>query len=304
MKRLLDCDSSDLVSMTKQDKLNAIYASEGRITIQELSLFSDMQLLEPISDAELACAFGADMILFNAFDVFSPKIPGISGSGKELIKKIKLYTGRLIGINLEPIDEFLDMAIDRKNISMGRIACRETLQKAKELDVDFVVLTGNPSSGVSNDSIINTLNKTRDIFEDSMIMIAGKMHASGSKTETGRNIITKVNIEHLADAGANVILVPAAGTIPGLTLEIVKDFIQDIHDSNLLALTAIGTSQEGADKDTIRQLALMSKMAGADLHHIGDAGVGGMDLENLLAYNIAIKGKRHTYMRMARSVNR
>ncbi|MEG1461824.1 MAG: haloacid dehalogenase-like hydrolase [Anaerorhabdus sp.] len=287
MKRLLDCDSSDLVSMTKQDKLNAIYASEGRITIQELSLFSDMQLLEPISDAELACAFGADMILFNAFDVFSPKIPG-----------------RLIGINLEPIDEFLDMAIDRKNISMGRIACRETLQKAKELDVDFVVLTGNPSSGVSNDSIINTLNKTRDIFEDSMIMIAGKMHASGSKTETGRNIITKVNIEHLADAGANVILVPAAGTIPGLTLEIVKDFIQDIHDSNLLALTAIGTSQEGADKDTIRQLALMSKMAGADLHHIGDAGVGGMDLENLLAYNIAIKGKRHTYMRMARSVNR
>ena len=34
----------------------------------------------------------------------------------------------------------------------------------------------------------------------------------------------------------------------------------------------IGTTQEGADTGTIRALALISKRAGCDLHHIGDAG--------------------------------
>ena len=51
--------------------------------------------------------------------------------------------------------------------------------------------------------------------------------------------------------------------------------------------------------------ALMSKMAGADLHHIGDTGYMGMALpENILAYSVAIRGVRHTYTRIARSVNR
>ncbi|WP_445141243.1 DUF7916 family protein, partial [Escherichia coli] len=63
--------------------------------------------------------------------------------------------------------------------------------------------------------------------------------------------------------------------------------------------------QEGADISTIRQIALMSKMAGADLHHIGDTGYMGMALpENILAYSIAIRGVRHTYTRIARSVYR
>ena len=70
-------------------------------------------------------------------------------------------------------------------------------------------------------------------------------------------------------------------------------------------MTAIGTSQEGADVDTIRRIALMCKMAGADVHHIGDTGVPGMALpQNILAYSVAVRGERHTYHRMACSINR
>jgi len=70
-------------------------------------------------------------------------------------------------------------------------------------------------------------------------------------------------------------------------------------------MTAIGTSQEGADKSTVRQIALMCKMAGTDLHHIGDTGYVGMAIpENILTYSIAIRGIRHTYTRIASSVNR
>jgi len=46
-------------------------------------------------------------------------------------------------------------------------------------------------------------------------------------------------------------------------------------------------------------------MAGADLHHIGDAGYTGMAVpENIFAYSVAIRGLRHTYARMARSIRR
>ena len=62
---------------------------------------------------------------------------------------------------------------------------------------------------------------------------------------------------------------------------------------------------EGADIQTIRQIALMAKQSGTDIHHIGDSGYLGMALpENIMAYSIAVRGIRHTYHRMAGSVNR
>ena len=81
--------------------------------------------------------------------------------------------------------------------------------------------------------------------------------------------------------------------------------VEYAHSLGAMTMTAIGTSQEGADEATIRQIALMCKMTGTDLHHIGDAGYVGMALpENIFAYSVAIRGKRHTYTRIASSVNR
>ena len=49
----------------------------------------------------------------------------------------------------------------------------------------------------------------------------------------------------------------------------------------------------------------MCKMTGTDLHHLGDAGYGGMALpENILEYGKVIRGIRHTYHRMAVSIRR
>ena len=58
-------------------------------------------------------------------------------------------------------------------------------------------------------------------------------------------------------------------------------------------------------KYVIKRIALMAKMAGTDIHHLGDTGYGGMALpENITAYSIAVRGIRHTYHRMADSINR
>ena len=69
--------------------------------------------------------------------------------------------------------------------------------------------------------------------------------------------------------------------------------------------SAIGTSQESADEATIRELAIKNKICGVDMQHIGDAGYGGVAVvENIIAMGLAIRGRRHQYSMMARSINR
>lgn len=302
-KRLLNCDTSDLMKMSKADKLESIEASEGRVLVQELSLFHGTQILGPLSDAEVAAAFGADLLLFNAFDCEHPRIAGVDAKPEDVVRKVKHLTGRMVGLNLEPVGKS-EMIGTQEEMSNGRKATIENARKAKELGFDFILLTGNPGTGVDNAAIIEALKQMKSEVGDDLILMAGKMHAAGSKKEAGCNIVTKDQINEFISAGADVILLPAPGTVPGVTFEFVKDMVEYIHENGKLTLTAIGTSQESSSKNTIEQIALMCKMAGTDLHHIGDAGIGGMDPENLMTYSIAVRGKRHTWTRMARSVNR
>lgn len=118
-------------------------------------------------------------------------------------------------------------------------------------------------------------------------------------------MITKEDIYSFIEKGADGILIPAPGTIPGITLDYAKELIDYVHDLGAIAMTTIGTSQEGAEENTIKNIALMCKMAGADIHHIGDCGLPGIAIpENILAYSITIRGRRHTYFRIAASINR
>lgn len=303
-KRLLDCNASDFIGMNKIDILNSIIASEGRVLVSEIiGLYHPT--LHSISNAELAAAFGADILLLNMFDVYEPIFNGIPKVEKQnVINEIKRLTGRLIGVNLEPVDNEQEIVGEITAISKGRLATIETAKTAYELGADMIVLTGNPGTGVSNRAITSSLKAINDILGDKLILVAGKMHASGSLKEAGENIITQADITEFVEAGANIILLPAPGTVPGITMEYIKGLVTYAHRLGALTLTAIGTSQEDADAETIRQIALMCKMTGTDMHHIGDAGYKTATPENIMDYSIAIRGKRHTYIRMARSINR
>ena len=97
----------------------------------------------------------------------------------------------------------------------------------------------------------------------------------------------------------------APGTVPGITMEWARERVSYIHKKGKLSMTAIGTSQEGTDEETIKQIALMCKQTGTDIHHIGDSGHPGIAVpKNIMAYSISIRGIRHTYHRMASSVRR
>ena len=308
MKRILDCQSSDFAAMSRDELLAAIAGSEGR-TIACETIGAIMPMLGDITNAEFAAAMGADILLLNMFDVQKPHIQGLPKTEPDLvIRKLKELTGRPIGINLEPVEQVLSSEDPDENMwamTSGRKATMENAEKAVALGVDFILLTGNPGIGVTNEAIEQTLKRYKQAFGDKIILAAGKMHASGILTEGAEKIITKEDISAFAAAGADIILLPAPGTVPGITMEYVKELVNHALRLGCLTITAIGTSQEGADIATIRQIALMCKMTGTDIHHLGDAGYGGMALpENIQAYSIAVRGIRHTYRRMAGSVNR
>ena len=304
MRRMLDCWASDVANASREDLLYSIGTSEGRVVACE-TIGAIMPMLGNITNAEFAAAMGADILLLNMFDVNNPKIIGLPKCAPEdTIRKLKDLTGRPVGINLEPVEQAGDVD-EMWAMTEGRKATVENARKAADMGVNFILLTGNPGVGVTNEAIIQTLRVYRRELGDRLILAAGKMHASGILTEGAEKILTKEDIAAFAEAGADIILMSAPGTVPGITMEYVRELVTFAHSLGCLTITAIGTSQEGADVATIRQIALMAKMTGTDIHHLGDTGYGGMALpENIQAYSIAIRGIRHTYKRMAASVNR
>lgn len=305
-KRILDCYSSDFENFSKYDLLEAIAKSEGRVIACE-TIGTIRPMLGDITNAEFVSSMGADILLLNMFDVNHPEIQGLpAGNPDDAIKIVKHLTGRPVGINLEPADPGAERENDPLwKMSEGRRATLENARRACQMGVDMILLTGNPGMGVSNEAIENTLKLYKEHLSDKVILAAGKMHAAGILSEAAEHIITKDDVKRFRKAGADILLFPAPATVPGITTEYIRELVSYAHSLGALTITAIGTSQEGADADTIRQLALMCKMTGTDIHHLGDAGYAGMSLpENIQAYSIAIRGIRHTYHRMASSIRR
>ena len=305
LKRLIDTTARELTSYNKAELLTAISDSEGR-TLAAETIGTVTPMLVNITNAEFVASLGADLIMLNIFDVNDPIIQGLpQTSPEDTIREVKRLTGRMVAINLEPavIKDGQEESV--WNLTTGRQATVENARKAADMGVDMIVLTGNPGVGVDNEAIIQALSRLKEAVGDRVILTAGKMHASGIISEAGEKILTEKDVEAFVDAGADVILLPAPGTVPGITMEYAGNLIRKAHEKGALAMTTIGTSQEGADEATVRQIALMCKMACADIHHIGDSGYMGMALpENITAYSVAIRGKRHTYRRMAMSLLR
>lgn len=297
MKRLLNTFASDIKKMNKDELKQSILASEGR-TIMTETVCAIQPLMGDLTNAELAVAFGSDMILLNGFDCFNPTIKGLYEC-EQPIQELKKLVGVPVGCNLEPIDYNASMMESRTNISNGRQATIETFKEAKKLGFDYICLTGNPGTGVSNDSILKAITLAKEHFGG--MIIAGKMHSAG----IDEPLVDLKQIENFIDAGADIILMPAVYTVPGLSIDTLTKACELIKSKGALSLSSIGTSQESSDEATIKQIALTNKMCGIDIQHIGDAGWSGIALpENIMTLSIAIRGKRWTYHQMAKSVVR
>ncbi|KAF1302121.1 haloacid dehalogenase-like hydrolase [Enterococcus saccharolyticus] len=313
VKRLISATASEIRQMNREEMFESIKASEGRVIVSE-----NVCVAAPASDsttnAELAAAFGADMLLLNLFDCFNPVVVGLPQMGlseafdfwkdpskntRNPIAELKKLTGRLIGINLEPVAEEQQIMGEKVTIANGRKSTAETFQAAEKLGVDYICLTGNPGTGVTNQQIAQAIRIGKANYNG--LIIAGKMHSAG----VDEPIMTQEAIKEFAAAGTDILLLPAVGTVPGFDQQELKEAVKTAKQLGMLTMSAIGTSQESASPETIRQIALWNKMCGVDIQHIGDAGYSGVaPAENIYHLSIAIRGMKHTMQIMARSINR
>lgn len=308
VKRLLSASTSEVMQFNGQQLKESIKASEGRIIVSENIVTQEN--LDSITTAEIAAAFGADMILCNRLDVNDPKIFGLypgerhlvaapKHDGKASIDRLKKLVGRPVGINLEPIGDHPNMMEQQIAILPGCTASEAVIKKAEAMGFQFMVLTGNPGTGVTNEAIIHSITVAKQYF--SGLIIAGKMHASG----VDERIMTAETAKDFIEAGADVILAPAVGSVPGFDEADLTEVVKVVHQLGGLVMSAIGTSQEGSGSRVLQAMAIRNKICGVDMQHVGDSAWGfESPVDNLYAVSKAIRGERHTIQRMARSINR
>ena len=297
VKRFISSNASEILSMTAPELKQSIKASEGRVILSENVAFKESYIGD-VTNAEIARSFGADLILLNGIDIFQPFVAGLDAK-EDFVEELHRLVGRPIGINLEPVDSQAQMAGERLIINEGRQASLATIQRAEELGVDFICLTGNPGSGVTNQAIIDTIRVVKENF--SGLLIAGKMHASG----VDEPVADLEAIAQFIEAGVDIVLAPAVGSVPGFDEQDLKQIVRLAHQKGALVMSAIGTSQESADEDIVKQMAIRNKICGVDIQHIGDSGYGCLaPVENIFAMSKALRGQRHTISMISRSINR
>ena len=297
VKRFISSNASEILSMTSPELKQSIKASEGRVILSENVAFKESYIGD-VTNAEIARSFGADLILLNGIDIFQPFVAGLDAK-EDFVEELHRLVGRPIGINLEPVDSQAQMAGERLIIDEGRQASLATIQRAEELGVDFICLTGNPGTGVTNQAIIDTIRVVKENF--SGLLIAGKMHASG----VDEPVADLEAIAQFIEAGVDIVLAPAVGSVPGFDEQDLKQIVRLAHQKGALVMSAIGTSQESADEDIVKQMAIRNKICGVDIQHIGDSGYGCLaPVENIFAMSKALRGQRHTISMISRSINR
>lgn len=308
--RLIDMAGRYLAELRGSALVEAIRLSEGR-TIAAETISCAGPLLDKVSNPELVAAAGADIIVLNIYDVNAPWVAGIQPSRSTLEEvpafgqvasaarvtagDVAQWTGRVVAVNLEPV------GTEATGFPNGRRANAANALAAAEQGATMIVVTGNPGTGVTMDAIARATEQMRSATADKIVYFAGRIHAAA----TDEIPVQGRDIELLARAGAHGVVVPAPNTTPGSSIPACLELVHGAHQAKMLAWSGIGTSQEGATTSVIERIALDSKSTGADIHHIGDSGFFGIaPPENIYTYSLAIRGRRHTWFRMAASAHR
>jgi hypothetical protein len=288
--RILDLDRDQLATLRGTELTAAVAAAEGRTMVAEV--FAERAALSPDPDGrgvhnmELMAAFGADIVVLNMIDrVWDGQRFHFPGTGSfTSLAELASYIGRPIAVNLEP-----------GNVPEIRRAKPEHAKRLIDAGAAMLCLTANPSTDGSYDGLARATGELRASLGDKVALWSGKMHHAGH-----RERITTKRLTHLVDAGADGVIIPLPGTLPGITKELAAEAVATVQEAGAVVMGAIGTSQEGAHTTVVPQLALNAKEIGVDAHHIGDCFLPGMgDPELLYAYSVAIRGRRHTWNRMA-----
>jgi hypothetical protein len=277
MQRILNCRASDFsLPVTAAELKQAISASEGRVMMADVAADA-APLYGEVTNGELLCAFGADLLLVKGMDCQTQKIQGCDN-----LDHFKALSGRLVGVSLEVL---ADNAPENPR-------AWDPARLAQVANADFYCLTAYDKPGVTAARVNEAVSQLRGLTDK--LILAAKFYRTG--------LGEAQEYAAYVAAGADGVIVPAPSSCRGASEARVEQILCAVQGAGGLAITTISSSQEGADEETVRQIALACKRCGADVYHFGDAGVAGMaDPQAVYTSSLAVRGKRHTWVRMAAS---
>jgi hypothetical protein len=292
--RILDLARDELAVLRGRALDDAIRAAEGRTMVAEV--FAAAALLDGVHNAELVAVHGADVVVLNL-------VEGVwSGRGRWSFPVLAeptdlagfaLAVGRPVAVNLEPDP-------DENRVPAQRRATPANARALLDAGAAGLVLTANPGTGASFADLVDVTARLRDTLGADASLWVGKMHHAGHPEP-----VTTDAVLPLVAAGASAVLVPVPGTVPGVGREQASAAVRAVHEHGALVVGAVGTSQEGAPEGVATALALVAKEIGFDAHHVGDCGYFGTgDPDFLRAWSLAVRGRRHTWRRMALGARR
>ncbi|GAI77724.1 unnamed protein product, partial [marine sediment metagenome] len=258
---------------------------------------------------------GSDIVIEGMYNPKNPYIPGLPSKelrdpDDEILAQVQADLGR--GWTLRDLRELIGCPIgvglygttksyvaEMEPSFGGAIATRGNAKLMIKLGADIIDI----SDWGDLKARIRTINEIRNEIKDKAILSFSRIHGPGLFGHFAKKgLITKDEITEMVKAGIDIVNIPAVGTFPGYTINYASRLVGTIHDCGALAGLGIGTSQEGSDIETIRRIGFYSKMAGADIYGISDAGLSeAMPApENIMALSTVIRGKRHTYLAKSR----
>lgn len=316
-RRLVSSTRSQLLRMSRIELKASIRASEGRVILAQAHVGLP-SMITNLMGVEIVQAFGADMIFLNGYsldpDVENPGLVAEEFDEETGDYRRKVYRARdlrrllnvPLGVYLEcgAGDDAATSTTTRSQVRTDRVASESNFARVLEEGFDFVVLGGNPGTQTMIETVIEATARARAAFGDQVLIMAGKWEDGVHEKVLGDPLARLDSTDaarQLLEAGADVITMPMPGGRPGITPDHIRIVIEAIHrhDPEALALTFLDSSVEGSDEDTIRHITVLSRMTGADIHAIGDAGLGGIAVpEDLHQMSLTVKGRRLTWLRM------
>lgn len=298
VKRILDARASDFNQMTAAELAQSIRETEGRTVSAEVIVTYEPPV-EGVTHAEIAAAFGADIIALDYYDPDHPVIRGLP-SGREFreapITGLKRLIGRPVSVNMAVTEGSEGSWLYTRRYSPERMA------KAVAQGADIVFLYGDPPSGKGLTDVAEAIRRTKAEFGD-RVMLVGVPDVY-LPAPVNESILVSYRDGHaqLLAAGAESIGLVMPGSKQGWRMEPTATLVDHIHSLGGLVWLIMTGSVEGSPRENIQQMALNAKMVGGDIYRLDEAGLSGMPLpENILEFSLTVRGKRHTYRRMALS---
>ncbi len=144
-KRILDATASDFLSMNADQLAQSIRETEGR-TISAEVICTYEPPVEGVTHAELAAAFGADIITLDHYDPDQPLIRGLPpsmASQPDILRQLKRMIGRPIAVNMAVTLQKEGGWLYTRRYSPQR------LEKLAQQGADIVFLYGDSATGQS-----------------------------------------------------------------------------------------------------------------------------------------------------------